>query len=114
MAILGSVKRAVQLVEVIAGEGGPTPTPELIKKCEERFGMSETQVRNAADTLTEVGWLQKMDGTGGVKLFGLGQKLAKLWIIYIECGFRDAEQKHREAEKRMRHLKQMEKLGSGE
>ncbi len=109
MPTIESLANGIRLLEAVAEAGAPESTPELIKKCESF--MTASQVRNSADTLAELGWLQKMPGKGNVAVYGLGSKAARLWAIYVGKRLDDLQdQNHSQAEE-LGRLKRLVECG---
>ncbi len=113
MASIESLKNGMQVVELIAEAGGPVSTPDLIEMCGDCFEMSASQVRNSADTLAEMGWLQKIGGDGSKAEYGLGGKAARLWAVYLGLRLTGLEEKNRAQAAEIGEMRELIEAGTG-
>jgi len=111
MPTIDSLKNGIHLLELIADEGAPLPTPELIEKCK-AFDMSAATVRNVIETLAGRGWLQKSQGPGNAALYGLGSKAAGLWKVYVSHQIEDLTEKNEDQAREIQRLRRMVELGT--
>jgi|GEM_PF-4978477 len=110
MARIDSLANGIRLLEVVAEAGEPMATPALVFMCREF--LSEASVKNAAETLVSVGWLQKVATPGGVTRWGLGKKAAMLWQVYLGRRISRLEEKQDDLQHEINECKQMADLGS--
>jgi len=106
MAIIESLKSGMRLIELVAEVGQPLSMPALIENCAVD-GMSEASVRNTVETLVAAGWLMKYSGKGAALEYGLGEKAAKLWPIYLGRRFAQLERTHMENSMELVKLREM-------
>ena len=105
MATIDSLKNGIRILEQVAEAGAPVSTPDLIERCSDF--VSASQVRNSADTLADLGWLQKIKGDKCPTLYGLGGKAARLWAIYLGLKLDGLDRKNREQAEEISELRQM-------
>ena len=109
MATIDSLKNGIRILELVAEAGAPVSTPDLIERCSDF--VSASQVRNSADTLADLGWLQKVKGEKGLTLYGLGGKAARLWAIYLGLKVDDLDRKNQAQAEELSELRRMVELG---
>jgi len=110
MPIINSARNAVRLLEMVGEEGEPLSVSDVAKRAK-RFGLTKATVRNLLDTLAFEGLLQKHVVPGGEARFALGFNAARLWRQYICAGIESAKAKHREAEREMHAVQELENFG---
>ena len=110
MATIDSLANGIRLLELIAKEGAPMPTPLLIERCS-TIGMSSATTRNVVETLSGMGWLSKVQGPGATALYGLGGKAARLWQTYVGQQITDLKEKNNDLTRRIQTLEHTIELG---
>jgi len=107
MAIIESLRDGLKVLEIIATESKPVTIAWLVMRCSpSSYGdrhhsvqpgagengvsphplapeLSEASVRNAVETLVADGWLRKCPGERNSFAYGLGEKAARLWPIFL-------------------------------
>jgi DNA-binding IclR family transcriptional regulator len=108
MAVIESLASGIKLLEIVAMEHAPAGTPDIIKKCESF--LSDASVRNTLETLAGMGWLQKVVGKGGIVSYGLGEKAARLWQVYVNGRIAEIERVQAENQRTIDETKRMIEL----